>query len=185
MRLLPILPAALCVAIGVAADPPCAWADSPVVLEGLDGDTREAILDLLPDRDTPESLFDAERIAEEAAARATVWLRSEGYYAATVTPEANENPVSARLLISTGPRFLFEPPQLVYDGDAPHATAAQAAAHAISGVHENAPRARRAYWKRKQTPSPHCRTLAMPMQSQARAASSSIMRPRASHRSFT
>jgi translocation and assembly module TamA len=139
MRLLPILPAALCVAIGVAADPPRAWADSPVVLDGVDGDTRKAILDLLPDRDAPESLFDAERIAEEAAARALVWLRSEGYYGATVTPEARENPIAAQLLISTGPRFLFEPPQLVYEGDAPTALAAQAAAHAISAVHANAP----------------------------------------------
>jgi translocation and assembly module TamA len=139
MRLLPILPAALCVAIGVAVDPPRAWADSPVVLDGVDGDTRKAILDLLPDRDAPESLFDAERIAEEAAARALVWLRSEGYYAATVTPEARENPISARLLISTGPRFLLEPPQLVYDGDTPAPTAAQAAAHAVSAVHANAP----------------------------------------------
>lgn len=139
MRLLPILPAALCVAIGVAADPPRAWADSPVVLDGIDGDTRDAILDLLPDRDEPESLFDAERIAEEAAARAMVWLRSEGYYAATVTPEAEENPIAARLRISTGPRFLFEPAELVYDGDEPDSAAARDAAAAINGLHANAP----------------------------------------------
>src|SRR5688572_15405603 len=81
MRFFPVLPAALCVAIGIAAGAPRAWADSPVIIEGPDEDTREAILELLPDREAPESLFDAERIAEEAAQRATVWLRSEGYYA--------------------------------------------------------------------------------------------------------
>lgn len=106
MRLLPVLPAALFAALG----PPAAWADSPVVLEGADHDTREAILDLLPDRDPPESLFDAERIAEEAAARALVWLRSEGYYGATVTPQASETPPVARLVIAPGPRFSFAPP---------------------------------------------------------------------------
>ena len=139
MRLLPILPAALCVAIGVAADPPRAWADSPVVLDGVDKDTREAILDLLPDRDEPTSLFDAERIAEEAAARALVWLRSEGYYAATVTPETSENPVSARLLISTGPRFLFDPPQIAFIGDGPDAHASLQVSRAIAHVDEGAP----------------------------------------------
>ncbi len=91
MHRLPILPAALCAAIGLPMAAP-AWADSPVVVEGPDHDTRRAILDLLPDREAPESLFDAERIAEEAAQRALVWLRSEGYYGATVTPEASENP---------------------------------------------------------------------------------------------
>jgi translocation and assembly module TamA len=139
MRLVPVLPAALCVAIGVAADPPLARADSPVVIEGADEHKREAILDLLPDRDPPESLFDAERIAEEAAARALAWLRSEGYYAAAVTPEATENPVSARLVIALGPRFLFEPPEITYTGDAPDAATADAARRAIGAVGANEP----------------------------------------------
>ncbi len=69
MRRLPILPAALCAAIGLPAVTP-AWADSPVVIDGADHESRRAVLDLLPDREPPESLFDAERIAEEAAARA-------------------------------------------------------------------------------------------------------------------
>lgn len=139
MRVVPILPAALCAVIGLAADLPPAWADSPVVLEGPDEETRRAILDLLPDRDPPESLFDAERIAEEAAARATAWLRSEGYYAAEVTPEATDDPPRARLIIAPGARFRFEAPRIVYDGDTPTAEADLAASHAIAAIDAGAP----------------------------------------------
>lgn len=112
MRLVPVLPAALCVAIGMPAMTAPAWADSPVILDGADEDSRRAILDLLPDRDEPTTLFEAERIGEEAAARALAWLRSEGYYAATVTPEASEDPPAARLVIDLGPRFRFEAPEV-------------------------------------------------------------------------
>lgn len=139
MRLFPVLPAALFAALGAAAAPASAWAESPVVLEGADEDTRRAILDLLPDRDRPESLFDAERIAEEAAARAVVWLRSEGYYAATVTPEAHDDPPSARLIIELGPRFSFDAPRVAYAGAPPAADAADAVQQAIAGVRSGDP----------------------------------------------
>lgn len=138
MRRLPILPAALCAAIGLPVAAP-AWADSPVVIDGADHDSRRAILELLPDRDPPESLFDAERIAEEAAARALVWLRSEGYYGATVTPEATDNPPSARLIIELGTRFTFADPQIAYDGPVPNAEATQAADEAIATVRRRDP----------------------------------------------
>jgi translocation and assembly module TamA len=138
MRLFPVLPAALCAAIGFAADAPVAWAESPVVLEGPDQETREAILDLLPDRDPPESLFDAERIAEEAAARAMAWLRSEGYYAAEVTPEATDDPPRARLVIAPGPRFRFEAARISYDGAEPGSEATRSAARAIAAIDEGA-----------------------------------------------
>lgn len=139
MRLRSTFPAALCAALGLAAAPPPAWADTPIVVEGADKDTREAILDLLPEREAPVSLFDAERIAEEAAARALAWLRSEGYYAAVVTPEAREEPPLARLVVATGPRFAFEQPQLAFEG-APPAPAAQAAARlALNGLQAGAP----------------------------------------------
>jgi translocation and assembly module TamA len=139
MRLFPVLPAALCAALGLAAAPAAAWADSPVVIDGADEDMREAILDLLPDRDAPATLFEAERIAEEAASRALVWLRSEGYYGAAVTPEASEEPARARLIIAPGPRFRFTAPTLTFAGDAPAADADAAARHAIAGVEEGAP----------------------------------------------
>src|SRR5262245_49609806 len=83
MRALSPLPGALksgafCVALGLgAAAPGAAFAENPVTIEGVNHDDREAILDLLPDRDRPTTLFEAERIAEEAASRATAWLRSE------------------------------------------------------------------------------------------------------------
>lgn len=134
MRLFPVLPAALAAVIGFAADAPPAWADSPVILEGADEETREAILNLLPDRETPTSLFEAERIAEEAASRARAWLRSEGYYAAIVTPETNEEPVSARLVIAPGPRFRFEAPQITFIGAPPDQASAEAARTALEPV---------------------------------------------------
>lgn len=138
MRRLPILPAALCAALGLPVVTP-AWADSPVVIDGADHDTRHAILELLPDRDPPASLFDAERIAEEAAARALAWLRSEGYYGATVTPEASDNPPSARLVIDLGTRFAFGDTQIRYEAEAPNAEASRAADEAIATVRRRDP----------------------------------------------
>jgi len=139
MRLFPVLPAALCVVIGIAAAPASAWADSPVVIDGGDDDMRDAIRDLLPDRDAPTTLFEAERISEEAAARAVVWLRSEGYYAATVTPEATEEPPRARLVIAPGPRFTFAAPELSYLGDAPAADADSEVQEALALIQPGAP----------------------------------------------
>src|SRR5690606_13716283 len=95
MRRFPILPAAFCAAAGMSAIAPQAWGESPVVIQGVDDDMREAIREHLPDREPPTGLFEAERIAEEAAARALAWLRSEGYYGATVEPEAQEDPPQA------------------------------------------------------------------------------------------
>ncbi len=139
MRAFPIIPAAFVVALGVTAAPHAALADSPVVIEGGDDDMRDAIRDLLPDRDRPESLFDAERIAEEAATRALVWLRSEGYYGAEVTPEASEEPALARVTIAPGPRFSFADPEIVYAGGEPDADARTAVMQALSGVQAGAP----------------------------------------------
>ncbi|GAM97141.1 outer membrane protein assembly factor YaeT precursor [alpha proteobacterium U9-1i] len=138
-RSIPILPAALGAMLAAAAAPNAAWAETPVVIDGVNKETREAILDLLPDRDAPESLFDAERIAEEAAARATAWLRSEGYYASEVIPEATETPPSARLVIRPGDRFRFSAPTLVYEGDQPTSETQALAARAIAPVAAEAP----------------------------------------------
>lgn len=110
-----------------------------MVIEGADEDTRKAILDLLPDRDAPTTLFEAERIAEEAAARAMAWLRSEGYYRAQVTPETSEDPVRARLVIAPGPRFLFDPPQVFYSDTAPRDEAQTAVDRAIATVRPGSP----------------------------------------------
>lgn len=136
MRLVPLLPAAFLAGLGAVA-PGAAWADSPVVIEGADENTRRAVLDLLPDRDAPASLFEAERIAEEAAARALAWLRSEGYYAATVTPEASDEPPAARLIIAPGPRFRFAPAKLTFL-DATPASSAMDAANSAAREHVGA-----------------------------------------------
>src|SRR5262249_5161244 len=121
MRACSSLPAAMAAVIGLAATaaPGIADARSPIEIEGADKEAREAILDLLPEREPPTTLFEAERIAEEAAARATAWLRSEGYYASEVKPEAEENPVAARLRITPGQRFRFADPLLTFDDATP------------------------------------------------------------------
>jgi translocation and assembly module TamA len=133
MRRFSILPAAICAALGVVAGAQAA-AETPVQIEGADEATREAILELLPERDSPDSLFDAERIAEEAAARARVWLRSEGYYAATVTPEASDAPPLARLVIAPGARFRFAPPLLTFANAPPDPQTSAAAQAALSAL---------------------------------------------------
>jgi translocation and assembly module TamA len=139
MRALPIVPAAFVAALGVTSAPISASADSPVVIEGGDADMRETIAELLPDRDRPTSLFDAERIGEEAATRALIWLRSEGYYGATVTPEAREEPAEARIVIEPGARFSFGAPQIAYVGEPPDAEAALAVEQAIAAVRLDTP----------------------------------------------
>lgn len=139
MRILPLAPAAFVAAIGMTAAPAPAAANSPVVIEGLDDEMRETLADLLPDRDRPASLFDAERIAEEAAARAMIWLRSEGYYGAEIEPEARDEPPEARIVIEPGPRFSFDAPEIVWLGDAPDRETARAANEAVSAVRQDAP----------------------------------------------
>jgi translocation and assembly module TamA len=139
MRALPLVPAAFVAALALTAAPRDASADSPVVIQGVDEDMGKSIGDLLPDRDRPTSLFDAERIAEEAAARAMIWLRSEGYYGATVTPEAREEPLEARIVIEAGPRFSFDAPNISYAGEAPDAEAVSAVEQAIGAVRADAP----------------------------------------------
>jgi translocation and assembly module TamA len=139
MRAFPLVPAACIAALGVAAVPHLAAAVSPVVIEGVDDEMRDTIRDLLPDRERPTSLFDAERLSEEAAARAMVWLRSEGYYGAEITPEASDEPPQARIVLAPGPRFSFADPQLAFVGDEPDSAALDAVAEALARVRSDAP----------------------------------------------
>ncbi|KAF0182640.1 MAG: BamA/TamA family outer membrane protein [Hyphomonadaceae bacterium] len=107
------LPAAA-LAWAVSASPVAAA--TPVKVEGVDDDTRDAIRRVLPDREEPQSLFDAERLAEEAAQRARAFLRSEGWYAATVEPVAEETPPRALVRITPGARFAFAAPLVTFEG---------------------------------------------------------------------
>jgi translocation and assembly module TamA len=112
---------------------------SPVTLEGADRDTLSAIHATLPEREAPETLFDAERLAEEAAGRAETWMRSEGYYAGTAMPVAEDNPPRARVKISLGDRFIFAAPTVSYGDSRPDAAVDAAARDALKAVRPGAP----------------------------------------------
>ncbi len=131
--------ALLCATACLVGPTPSAFAQTPVTIDGPDEQTRKAILDILPDRELPASLFDAERIAEEAAARARTWLRSEGYYAATITPDVRDEPPIARLIIEPGPLFRFDAPLLSFDGAPPDEATREAVVLALNGLHEGEP----------------------------------------------
>lgn len=134
--LLPLAPAAV-LAWMLAAS--LIAADTPVRIDGVGEEVREDIERILPDRDPPQSLFDAERLAEEAAERATQWLRAEGWYGATVTPLAEEEPLVARIAIEAGERFAFAAPELAFTGEAPDEAGAALARGAIARVAASAP----------------------------------------------
>jgi translocation and assembly module TamA len=138
MRPSPLFALSAAVALALACAM-AASADTPVAIDGVGEEIREGIERVLPDREPPESLFDAERLAEEAADRARAWLRAEGWYAAEVTASADEEPLRARVAIITGPRFAFAAPALVFDGSMPDAESVVAANAAVARVSAGAP----------------------------------------------
>lgn len=108
--------AAICVVVA-APTPALAAPGSPVVIDGVDDrDVRDALRTALPERAKPETLFDAERLADEAADRAREWLRSEGYYAGDATPAASDQPPRARIIVALGRRFVFDEPAVTLGG---------------------------------------------------------------------
>ena len=85
------------------------------------------------------SAFEARRRAAFAAERATEVLRSEGYYAATVTPDVSDGEVPRAIItIDPGPRFTIRNPAISYDGPGPAPEAQQAALGAL-GLAPGAP----------------------------------------------
>lgn len=131
--------AALAGVVLAAIAAPNASARSPVILEGADDDMRDAISALLPDRDDPETLFDAERLADEAAEHANAWLRSEGYYAGTAEAVATDTPPRASVRLTPGARFRLGAPSVAYDGAAPDAAAQAGVTDALRLAREGAP----------------------------------------------
>ncbi|MES1201753.1 MAG: autotransporter assembly complex family protein [Pseudomonadota bacterium] len=121
------------------AQAPPAFARTPVQIDGVDNEQRQAIQALLPDREHPTTLFEAERLTEEAATRALAWMRSEGYYAADVTPEAQESPPLAKLTITPGPRFHLTAPDLIFDDAPPDTATAQKVRDAIEHLKPDGP----------------------------------------------
>jgi translocation and assembly module TamA len=130
-----LFPAAL-----VFAAPGFAQDRSPVVVIGVEDEgLREAIAEALPAREAPETLFQAERMSAEAGVRATALLRSEGYYQAVVTAEPQEEPLGAQIVVSAGPRFVLESPELVFDGEALDPAGEAAARAALARLSAGAP----------------------------------------------
>lgn len=85
------------------------------------------------------SAFEARRRAAFAAERATEVLRSEGYYAATVTPDVSDGEVPRAIItIDPGPRFTIRSPAISYDGPGPAQEVQQAALGAL-GLAPGAP----------------------------------------------
>ncbi len=113
--------------------------DTPVVLEGATEDVREAVRATLPDRERPATLFDAERLAEEAAESALAWLRAEGYYSGRAEPIAEDEPPRARVRLELGARFTFADPAVEFDGPPPDPGADAALRRALAPVRAGAP----------------------------------------------
>jgi translocation and assembly module TamA len=131
-------------AVIVAAFPAAALAqpaDNPTRIEGLEEGSEAALRSVLPGRDPPRTRLQAERIADEAAERAQLWLRSEGYYAGRVEPGASqtEDGLQPLLRVAPGPRFAFAAPSVAY-AEGPPPTEAQAAVEAaLAAVRAGAP----------------------------------------------
>lgn len=103
------------VTLCLVAAPQVAFGQSPVEILGVsDGDRRDAIRAILPERERPETAFDAERISEEAAERIRVWLRSEGYYAGAASPSARSDPPRAAVQVEFGEAYEFTSPRVEY-----------------------------------------------------------------------
>jgi translocation and assembly module TamA len=120
---------ALALALGTSA-----WADEPraridgVADPRLLAELREAIGRV---REAPLSRLDARRRANEAAERAVVVLRSEGYYQAELTPDVTDSdPPQAVLTVNLGQRFLFGPSVIQWSGAPPAPEAQEAATEA-------------------------------------------------------
>ena len=112
---------------------------SPVQVTGVNEDLAAAISATLVARAAPQSLFQAERLSVEAAERAGLFLRSEGYYQAVVTADPLEDPFVARIVVEAGPQFKFARPSLVYEDGTPADDAKAAVDAALKGLAEGAP----------------------------------------------
>jgi translocation and assembly module TamA len=129
---------AACAGAALAVAAPTAWAANPVEIQGVEEDLRERIAAVLPDRDRPDSVFAAERLAEEAAERGRAFLRSEGYYAAAIEPHADAQN-RAWISIELGARFRFAPFALVFDQTPPRPETQTAVRNALSPVRPETP----------------------------------------------
>jgi translocation and assembly module TamA len=94
---------------------------------------------IISSRKPPQSPLEARRHARDAADLATAALRSEGRYAAMVTPSVTDgDPPAARLTLDPGPAFGFADPKVEWIGEPP-ALGARLAGEASLGLELGAP----------------------------------------------
>jgi translocation and assembly module TamA len=112
------LSAAAFAALATLAQPANAQAGRvPVV--GAPASLNDDLKRLLRDEQKPDSLFEARRQADRAAATVSKLLESEGYYQAEVTPAAEGNDTFARkVTVTTGPLFIVNSAKIAFVGGA-------------------------------------------------------------------
>jgi translocation and assembly module TamA len=117
-RLRPSLSAAAFAALATLAQPANAQAGRvPVV--GAPASLNDDLKRLLREEQKPDSLFEARRQADRAAATVSKLLESEGYYQAEVTPTAEGNDTFTRkVTVTTGPLFIVNSAKITFVGGA-------------------------------------------------------------------
>ena len=116
-------------------------AEPKAVIQGeMDPDLRATVQRVVGDSDQPiENRFEARRRARAAAEDAIAALRSEGYYAYTVSPEVSEtDPPRPIVQIAPGPRFRLGEAAIAWQGSPPDPEAQDAARQAM-GLQAGAP----------------------------------------------
>ena len=91
-----------------------------VPVEGAPDAVAERVKGLQREEPEPETLFDARRQAERAAAIVSTVMESEGYYQAEVIPFAEgQNTFSRGVRVTPGPLFIYASRRIAYIGAAP------------------------------------------------------------------
>lgn len=110
-------------------------AEPKATVEGdMDADLRATIQRVVGESDRPiENRFEARRRARAAAEDAIAVLRSEGYYAYSVSPDVSEtDPPRPLVKVVPGPRFLIGEAGIEWRGEAPDTDTAVAARRAMN-----------------------------------------------------
>jgi translocation and assembly module TamA len=91
-----------------------------VPVEGAPDAVAERVKSLQREEPEPETLFEARRQAERAAAIVSTVMESEGYYQAEVIPFAEgQNTFSRGVRVTPGPLFIYASRRIAYIGAAP------------------------------------------------------------------
>ena len=94
-----------------------------VPVEGAPDAVAERVKGLQREEDAPETLFEARRQAERAAAIVSTVMESEGYYQSEVEPFAEgQNTFSRGVRVTPGPLFIYASRRIAYIGATPDQT---------------------------------------------------------------